>query len=115
MVDVEVVSAISFRKILVRAPKVPLTASNPRVVSRRRNREHTPHGQDPAANVLPMEVAAEADLLQLDFIRPEYLGRSAKRVILRMVEAAHKVRVKSDFRSEEFRIPHRVLVACSAI
>src|ERR1019366_10253823 len=65
--------------------------------------------------VLPVEVAPEADLLQLDFVRSENLGGSAERVIFRMVHAAYEVSVKSDFRSEELRIPHGVFVAWVAV
>src|SRR5260370_38792463 len=32
-----------------------------------------------------------------------------------MVEAAHKVSIKSDFRGEEFRIPHHIFVASSSV
>src|SRR5207249_2564092 len=58
---------------------------------------------------------AEADLLDLDLVRPENLARSADRVIFGMVEAADKVCVESDLWSEEFRVPHSVLIARGAV
>ena len=57
-----------------------------------------------------MKVAAEADLIELDFVGTEDLGRSADGVIFRMIEAAPKIGIESDFRGEEFRIPNRIFV-----
>ncbi len=115
MVYVEVVTAVGFGEIFVSAAQVPLAASDASVISRSRDSEHSTHGQDPAADVLIVEVAAEADLLQLNFVRAENLGRSTQRVILGVIEAADEVTVKTNFRSEEFGIPHRVFVASLAI
>src|ERR1035441_359147 len=115
MVDIEVVPAPGFGGILVSATKIPLAAPDAGVIPRGRDRKHSPHGQDPAANVLVVKVTAEADLLQLNFVGPEDLGRSAQRVILGMVQTAYEVSIESYFRSEKLRIPHRVFVASLAV
>ena len=62
-----------------------------------------------------MKIAAEADLLDLDFVRSENLSRSAQRIVLGVVKAAHEVSIKSDFRREEFRIPYQVFIARCAV
>src|ERR1700690_3062274 len=115
MIHVKVVAAVGLGHVLVRIAKVPLSPSRAGVIAWRGDAEHSIHSQNPAANVLPMEVAAEADLFHLDFVRPENLGRPADRVILGMVKAADKVGVESDLWSKEFRIPHCVFVARRAV
>ena len=52
-----------------------------------------------------MEVAADTELLQLNLIGPKQLTRSADRVVRWMVEVGHVVRIESDFRRKEFRVP----------
>ncbi len=115
VVHVKVIPAVGFGKIFVRATEIPLPASRARVVARGRDCKHSSQSQDPAANVLPVKVPAETDLLHLDFVRAEDLGRSSQCVILGMIEAAYEVSIESDFRGEEFGIPHRIFVARRAI
>src|SRR4029077_13078709 len=68
VVYVEVIAAPRFRKVLVRPAQVPLPASDAGIIARGGNGKHAAHGQDPAANVLPVKVATYADLFQLDFV-----------------------------------------------
>ena len=58
-----------------------------------------------------MEVSAEADLLDLNFVGAKDLGRATYAVVFGVVEVIDIVRIKTNFRSEEFRIPNYVLVA----
>src|ERR1700693_5591682 len=62
-----------------------------------------------------MEVAADAGLLDLDFTGPEALGRPDDVVVDGLIEIRHVVSVEPDFRSEELRIQHGVLVARAAV
>src|SRR5580692_12767778 len=95
VIHIEVVAAVGFRKILVGATQVPLASAWAGVVARGRDTKHSTHGQDSAADILPVEVAAEADLIKLDFVGAEDFSRSADSVVLRMVEAAYKIRIQS--------------------
>ena len=69
------------------------------------------HVQDAAPHVVHVEVAADADLLFLHFAGPEALGRTDERVVDRVVEALHEVRVESHLRREERRVERDLLVA----
>src|ERR1700682_637824 len=101
VVHIPVVASVCLGHVLIRTAKIPLSPSRAGVIAWRRDAEHSIHGQNPAANVLPMEVAAEADLFHLDFVRPKNLARSAQRVILGVVKTTYKVRVEPDLWSEE--------------
>jgi hypothetical protein len=48
-----------------------------------------------------VEVSAETELLQLDFVGPEDFRRPAHGVISRMVKIENVMRVEPDFRGEE--------------
>src|SRR5579863_7720703 len=102
MIHVDVIPAVGFSKVLVGAAEIPLAAPRAGVVPWSGDSEHSPQSQNPAANVLPVEVTAEADLFYLEFVGPENLGRAPERVILGMVETANEVSVKSDFQGKEF-------------
>ena len=52
-------------------------------------------------DILPVEIAAEADLLYLDFIGSKSLGRPPETVIPGMIEAADVIRIEAYFRREE--------------
>src|ERR1017187_4987286 len=78
MADVEVVAAPGFRDVAVSVAEVPLADTRAAVIAWRRGGKHSKHGQDPSANVLPVEVAANAGLLHLEFAGPERLGRPAQ-------------------------------------
>jgi hypothetical protein len=58
-----------------------------------------------------VEVTTDTDLLLLDFAGPEALGRTAQRVVDRVIETLHVVRVEPDFRRKERRIQGDFLVA----
>ena len=62
-----------------------------------------------------MEVAAEANLLDLDLARTKDFRGTAERIVPWLVEALDEVSVKSDFWGEELRIPHRIFVAGGAV
>ena len=115
MIHVEVIPSIGLRYVLVCAAKVPLSTSRAGVIAWRGYAKHSIHGQNSAPNILPVKVAAKADLFYLDFIRSENFARSANRVIFGMIEAADKVSIEPDFWSKEWRVPYRILVARSAI
>src|SRR6202011_3726962 len=75
VVHVEMVSTVCFREVFVGIADVPLADPGTRIIPWCGDSKQTPHGQDSAANVLPVEVAAHADLFDLDFATPERLGR----------------------------------------
>ena len=117
MIDVEVIAAVRFRHILVSALEVPLadaaaiSASEP-VAELASLRgvvvANSPiHEKDSAAHVLPVEIAADAGLLDLNFAGAERLSRADDGVVDRLVEIFHVVRVESDFRREERRVERR--------
>ena len=54
-----------------------------------------------------MEVAAEADLLDLELAGAELLGRADDRVIVRVVEVLQIVRVEADLGREELGVEYR--------
>ena len=62
-----------------------------------------------------VEVAADAELLQLNFVGTEEFAGAANGVIGRMIEIGDIVRVDTDFRSEEFRVPVNVFGAGVAV
>src|ERR1019366_8481359 len=100
MIHVEVVPAVRLRNIFVRTADIPLADPGAGVIARRCDSKHAHHGQDSAANVLPVEVATDANLFYLDFTGPELFGRPAHRMVLRLIEIRNKVSIESDFRSE---------------
>ncbi len=51
-----------------------------------------------------MKIAAEAELLQLDFVRTKYFARSADRVVYRSVEVVRIGNIGADLRREELGI-----------
>src|ERR1039458_1746311 len=108
MADVEVVTAVGFGGVAVSVAEVPLADSGAAVIARRGGGKESKHGQDPAANVLPVEIAAHADLLLLELAAAEGLGGSTHGVVYRLIEVHHIVGVEADFRSEELRIQHGV-------
>ena len=59
-------------------------------------------GHEPGANVVPVEVAADAELLQLDFVGPKQFARPAHGVVDRPVEVEGIGDVGADFGGEEF-------------
>src|ERR1017187_5813609 len=71
VIHVEVVPAPRLRYGAIGVTEVPLAPSRAGIVPRRRGGKHPKHGQDSAANVLPVEVAAHADLFQLEITGPK--------------------------------------------
>src|SRR6201999_4390661 len=101
MIYIEVITGIGFRKIFVRPAQVPLPAASAGIIAWRGHAEHPSHRKDSCADILPMEIAAKADLLDLDFIGAKSFSRAAQTVILRMIEAADVIRIKAYFRGEK--------------
>jgi hypothetical protein len=62
-----------------------------------------------------MEIATEADLLELDLARPERLGRSDYGVVLRVREFVHDVRIEPYIRGEEPGVKSRLVVTRTAV
>src|ERR1022692_2984823 len=101
VLHVEVIPAVGFGYILVSILEIPLADSagssvtragcRACVVARRGGGEQSLHEQDSATNVLPMEVAADAGLLDLDFAGPEALRRPDDRMVTRLIEIRHVV------------------------
>ena len=85
------------------------------VVAWRGRRIHPKLGHEPGANIVIVKIAADAELLQLDFLRPEKFTRPAHRVIRRMVEVENIVGVSSDLRRKKFRVPIYILGAGIAV
>src|SRR5579864_311454 len=104
VIDVEVVPAIRLGNVLVSATEVPLANPEAGVIARCCSGKQPLHEQDSAAYVLPVEVTADAGLLDLDFAGTERFSRPDDGVISRLVEIFHVVRIKSNFRGEEFSI-----------
>src|SRR5260370_10754454 len=111
----EVVPAPGLRHVTVLVAQVTLADSRTGVIARCCGGKEPKHGQDPAANVLPVEVAAHTYLLLLELTVAEGLGGSTHAVVHRLIEIHHIVSVESDFRCEELRIQHSVPVARSAV
>src|SRR5262245_729889 len=71
---VEVVSAIGLSQVAVSIVEVPLAAGGAGVIARLRLRIHAKLRQHPAANILVVEVTAEAEMRKLDFARAKNLA-----------------------------------------
>jgi hypothetical protein len=69
----------------------------------------------PRVRVIEMEVAAQAELLRLDFVGAEEFARSAHRVVDRLVEVVGVGNIGADLRREELRVEGDVLIARIAI
>src|SRR5580658_8677645 len=116
MLHVEVVPAIRFGDILISTLEIPLTDSagisrliagrRTGVVTRRSDREQAIHEHDAAAHVLPVEIATDADVLNLKFTVAELLGGAAHCMIDRLVEIVDEVGVETNFGSKERGVEH---------
>src|SRR5664279_699285 len=62
-----------------------------------------------------MKIAAEADLLDLEFAGAEFFGRTGNGVILRMVCGLQIIRVESNFGREQFRVEYRRTFAAGSV
>ena len=69
--EIEVVPTPGLRNIFVGASNVPLADSGAGVIARGGGGKQSIHGQNAAADVTPVEVAAHADLFQLKFAGSE--------------------------------------------
>src|ERR1035438_2382734 len=101
MAHVEVVTAVGFGDVAVSVAEVPLADAGAAVIARRRGSKQPSHVQDPAANVLPVEVATDADLLLLELTGPVGLGRSAHGVAYGLIEILHIVGVEAGVVAEK--------------
>src|SRR5262249_1089492 len=78
---VKVVSAIGLSQVAVSIVEVPLAAGGAGVITRLRLRIHAKLRQQPAAHIVIMEVAADAELGEVHFARAKDLARPTDRVI----------------------------------
>ena len=90
---IEMISAIGFGNITIGTGKIPLAVAGARIIPRRRDRIHSELGHEPGADVVVVEIAAYAQLLELNFVRAEELARAADGVIRWMVEVGNVVGV----------------------
>jgi hypothetical protein len=67
--------------------------TNTGIIPWRGDAKHSIHGQDAGVNVLPVEIAAKADLLYLNFIGAEDFSRTAHGIVFRMVEILYVMNV----------------------
>ncbi len=108
---VPVVAAVRFGDVAIRVVELPLAARRARVVARRRRRVHAELRHQAHLHVVVVEVAADAELRQLQLARSEDFARPADRVVLRMVEAVRERRVGAELAGEELGVHRRFLGA----
>src|SRR5450755_1698082 len=111
---IEVVTAVSLRKVTVCAIEVPLPSRRAGVIARRGLGIEAELGHDPRANIVIVEIAANSKLRQLHFTRSEYFTRSADGVVFRMGEVVNVINVGSNFRRKEFAVESRGFRAWTA-
>src|ERR1700683_529164 len=99
------VAAVCFRQVAVGTNEIPLSVAGARVITWRGSRIHSKLGHKSSPNVVPVEIAANTELLQLNFLRAEQLARPTHRVIRRMVKVENVIGVYSDLGWKEFRVP----------
>ena len=90
---VEVVAAVSFRKIAVGIVKIPLAARGAGVIARRGLGIQTELRHHPRSNIVIVKIAADAQLGHVHFIGSENLARTANRVVLGVSEVVDVVDV----------------------
>src|SRR5580658_5427341 len=105
------VAAVCFRQVAIRTNKIPLPVSRAGVVARRGSGIHPKLSHKSSPNVVPVEVAANTELFQLNFLRAEQLARPTHRVIRGMVKVENVIGVYSDLGRKEFRVPKYILRA----
>ena len=115
MHPVNVVAAVRFRKIAIRIGQVPLALRIAAIVPDRRRGILAELGHEAGAYVIPVKVAADAELLQLDFVGPEELARPAFGIVTRLIEVVVPGKIGPDFRGEEFGIKRDIMVAWIAV
>src|SRR5215467_12333316 len=103
------VSAVRLGQIAISVVEIPLAAGGAGIIARLRLRIHSELRQHPAANIIVMEVATEAEMRKLDFARAKDLARSTDRIILRMVEILVIGDVGSEFARKILGIDRRLL------
>ena len=107
---VEVIAAVRLGDVAVRVVEVPLAARRAGVVARRRRRVHAELGHQPAAHVVVVEVAADAELGDLDLAGAAASVDPSIVWSLRMVEIADVVDVDPEFAGEILRVERRALL-----
>ena len=112
---VNVIAAVGFCQVAVRIVDIPLSLGVTGVIAHGRCGVHAKLGHESGANVVVVEVAAEAELLQLDFVGAKELARPAHRVVDGFVEIVVVGNIGADFRGEEVGIKGDVFVARVAV
>ena len=115
MTHVEVIPGIGLREVPVGFLKLPLAHLAAGVIARRGGREHAVHREKAGLHVVPVEIASEAHLFDLELAGAEHLGRAVDRMVDWPIEALQVVDVQADFRREELRVEYRRLLARVAV
>src|ERR1700728_2382271 len=97
---VPVISAPCFRDISIGIGKVPLASTIAGIVAWCGRGKLAEHREDPSPDIIEAEVAAEAQLLQLEFLGPKGLGRAAHGVVFGMVEVENVVDIGAELGRE---------------
>ena len=101
---IDVVTAIGLGQVAIGGVEIPLALGGTGIIARRGCGIHAELSHEAGADVVVVEIAAEAELLQLDLVRAKYFARSADRVVYRSVEVVGIGNIGADLRREEFRI-----------
>ena len=78
MGNIPVIAAPPLGDVFVGVGQIPLAAIDAAVITRGRGREHAIHEENSPAHVVDADVAADADLLQLEFVGTKSFRRSAQ-------------------------------------
>ena len=98
------VTAVRFREVAIGIVQIPLALRRTGVIAWRRRGIHAELRHEPGANVVVVKIAADAKLLQLDFVGAKQFARPAHRVVDWFVEVVGVGNIGTDFRGEELRI-----------
>src|SRR5262250_113629 len=109
------VAAVSFRDVAIGIVEIPLAARGTSIVARSSLRVKTELGHEASADVVEMEIAADAELCEMKFVRAENFAGAADGVVLGMMKIVDVIGVDANFRSEEFRVEGEVFGAGVAV
>src|SRR5436305_10681814 len=115
MQHIEVVAAVSLRKIAVGICQVPLASTGAGVVTRRHSGIHPKLRHDPTACIAVMKISAHTQLLYLKLTSPPAFTRPAERVVLGMIQVINVTDVSTKFAGEHLGIKRRFFGAAVAV
>src|ERR1700683_3648416 len=99
---VNVITTVRLRHIAIRIGDIPLPLGIAWIVAWRCFGIHAKLSHETGANVVEVEVASDAELLQLDFVGAKQLARSAYGVVDGFIEVVVVGNIGPNFGSEEF-------------